>query len=126
MNTEPQSLDRQGKYAEAEKTYKNSIAILEKAYGADNPLLAEARNRLAVFYWETGNAAEALKEIKQEEAILLKMKPAYEEGIVGNFSLQGYIYESLGMPKEAQAAHAKLYTLKSKIEMEAEEEVPKE
>jgi tetratricopeptide (TPR) repeat protein len=49
----------QGQYPEAEPLYKRSLAIREKAQGADHPDVAESLNNLAELYRAQGQYAAA-------------------------------------------------------------------
>ena len=49
----------QGRYAEAEPSYKRALAISEKALGPEHPDVALRYNNLAVLYWAQGRYAEA-------------------------------------------------------------------
>ncbi|MFM7715638.1 MAG: tetratricopeptide repeat protein, partial [Microcystis sp.] len=49
----------QGKYAEAEPLYLQSLAINEKQLGAEHPAVATSLNNLASLYRDQGKYAEA-------------------------------------------------------------------
>ncbi|MDR3615526.1 MAG: tetratricopeptide repeat protein [Candidatus Obscuribacterales bacterium] len=106
--------DKLGRFAEAEKYYREAIPILEQGIGGENPRVAETCHRFGRFLWETGRPAEALKLIQKEESILQKVTPPLDSQIAGNYLMQGYIFESLAMPKEAQIAWSKYFALKIK------------
>jgi len=64
---------RAGRLADAEREYKLALAAR-----AD---LAEARNNLAVVYFETGRAAEAADEIRQAEKAGFKVHPELKRAV---------------------------------------------
>ena len=59
LNNLAQACRFQGKYLEAEKPYREAIAILEDALGAQHPDVARGLTNLAAFYHERGREAGA-------------------------------------------------------------------
>jgi tetratricopeptide (TPR) repeat protein len=106
--------DKLGKLSEAEKSYKAAIVVVEQALGSDHPRLAEICHSCAVLQWEIGKPAEALKMIQKEQGILEKIVPSCDDKILDNLLVQGYVFESLFMPKESQMAWGKYYALQAK------------
>ncbi len=62
----------QGRYAEAEPLYKRSLAILEKALGAEHPDVAQSLENYAVLLRKTGRDIEAAKLEARAKAIRAK------------------------------------------------------
>lgn len=61
--------DIQGQYAQAEPLYTRSLAILEHAFGADHPNLAQSLENIASLYRKTGREKEAAALEKRAAAI---------------------------------------------------------
>ncbi len=62
----------QGNYAEAEPLYQRSLAILEKALGAEHPNVATSLEKYAALLRKTGRDAEAEKLEARAKAIRAK------------------------------------------------------
>jgi tetratricopeptide (TPR) repeat protein len=64
---------RAGRLADAEREYKTALAA--------DPRLGEARNNLAVVYFETGRASEALREIELAEKAGFHVHPQLKQAV---------------------------------------------
>jgi tetratricopeptide (TPR) repeat protein len=74
-------LDREvGRYADAERLYKRSLAIQEKSLGSDHPDVAVTLNGLALLYEKTGRSADAKSLYKRLRSILEKTKVSIPTG----------------------------------------------
>ncbi len=62
----------QGRYAKAEPLYKRSLAILEKALGAEHPNVAASLENYAALLRKTGRGTEASKLEARAKAIRAK------------------------------------------------------
>ncbi len=60
---------QQGEYAEAERLYRRSLAIREKALGPDHPDVATSLDNLAELYQAQGKYAEAEPLLQRSLAI---------------------------------------------------------
>ena len=56
---------KQGRYVDAEPLYKQSLAILQKAFGPDHPEVSYPLNNLAKLYWTEDRYANALPFARQ-------------------------------------------------------------
>ena len=62
----------QGKYAKAEPLLKRALAISQKTFGPDHPLVATTLENNATLIRETGRPAEAAKMEARAKAIRAK------------------------------------------------------
>ena len=65
----PRRRNQQGRYAEAEPQYQQSLAILEKALGSVHPSVAQSLENYAALLRKTGRTAEADKMTARAEVI---------------------------------------------------------
>ena len=72
LNKQGNLYSDQGRYAEAESLYKRSLAIREKAFGPEHPLVATSLNNLASLYRNQGRFEEALVASRSSTDIYLK------------------------------------------------------
>jgi tetratricopeptide (TPR) repeat protein len=66
---------RQGRNGDAERLYKQSVAMFEKTLGPDHPDLVDILDNLAAFYKDQGRYADALPLVKRSAAIREKSRP---------------------------------------------------
>ncbi len=64
-----QALEKQGRYAEAERFARKALELGEKEFGPDHPYVAESLDNLALLYYDQGRYADAEPLFKRSLAI---------------------------------------------------------
>ena len=93
---------RQGRYAEAEPLYTRSLAIREKALGAEHPDFGQSLNNLAGLYVRQGRYAEAEPLQRRGLAIREKALGAEHPSVANSVSDLALLYVSQGRYAEAE------------------------
>ena len=86
----------QGNYPSAEPLYKRSLAIREKALGAEHPDVATSLNNLAELYRSQGNYPVAEPLFKRSLAILEKALGADHPNVSASLNNLALLYEAQG------------------------------
>ncbi len=102
MNNLALSLKRAGKYIEAEPLYKRSLAIKEKALGADHPEVAVTLNNLAGLYEAQGKYIEAEPLYKRSLAMKEKALGADHPSVAVTLNNFAELYRKQGKYNEAE------------------------
>ncbi|HET9572980.1 MAG TPA: alpha/beta hydrolase [Methyloceanibacter sp.] len=91
----------QARPADAEKLFKQAVAIRETALGTDNLLVADALVQLAAFYQAQGRYQEAEALLKRAVSIREKAFGPDSPEIVGSLEALAGLYEAAGRKPEA-------------------------
>jgi tetratricopeptide (TPR) repeat protein len=108
-------LDEQGRYAEAEATYRIALAEYQRARGEEDQDVLSLRNNLASTLRTQGKFAEA--EIQHREVIELKAKllgPEHPSTLLSRNNLANALYGQ-GKYAEAEAQYREVIKLKAKV-----------
>ena len=84
--------DSQGKYGDAEPLYRRSLAIREKALGADHPDAAQSLNNLAALYKAQGKYGDAEPLHRRALAILEKVLGSDHPAVANPLNNLAYLY----------------------------------
>jgi len=93
---------RQGRYAEAEALFKRSLAIWEKALGADHPHVALSLNNLAVLYRIQGQDGQAEPLCKRSLGIREKALGPVHPHVAESLENLARLYGPTNRMKEAE------------------------
>eukprot|EP00903_Cladosiphon_okamuranus_P012113 g11365.t2 len=103
-------LEKQGKYAEAQALFENSLAVCEKVLGADHPYVASSLNSLASLKKSQGKYVDAEGLYRRSRAILEKLlgpdHPTVAwnlNGLAGLLQIQGKYGEAEGLYRRSCA-----------------------
>jgi CHAT domain-containing protein/tetratricopeptide (TPR) repeat protein len=104
----------QGRYAEAERLYKRSLAIREKALGPEDPLVANSLNSLADLYRYAGRFAEAELLLKRALAMSEKALGLEHSEVATTLNILGALYRNQGRYAEAEPLYKRALAIRVK------------
>ena len=112
-----------GKYAEAEPLFKRSLAIREKALGAEHPDVIQSLNNVAGFYYNQGKYAEAEPLYKHLLAILGKFLGPEHPNVALMLENYALLLRKMNRDAEAEKMEARAKAIRAK---HAQENPPKQ
>jgi CHAT domain-containing protein/Tfp pilus assembly protein PilF len=114
LNQQAIQFYQQGRYADAEPLFKQSLAIREKALGPDHPDVALSLHNLAVLYRQKGHYADAEPLFKRSLAIREKaLGPDHPDVATSLNNLAG-LYNELGRYAEAEPLYKRSLPIREK------------
>jgi tetratricopeptide (TPR) repeat protein len=102
LNSGASYLDDRARFAEAEPLYGRSLAIWEKALGADHPDVATSLNNLASLYLNQGRLAEAEPLYERSLAIQEKALGADHPDVAASLNNLASLYRNQGRLAKAE------------------------
>jgi tetratricopeptide (TPR) repeat protein len=94
LNREVEQLYLSGRYVEATAIAKEALALAERRFGRDRPVVAKALNNLATLYFVQGRNADAEPLFKRALAILKKaLGPDHPEVAAARNYMAGLRFE---------------------------------
>ena len=105
---------RQGKYADAERLYKRTLAIYEKALGKDHTDVADTLNNLGLVYGDQGKYAEAQGVYKRALAIYEKARSANPASMANTLHNLAIVYIEQAKYAEAEGLYKHALAIKER------------
>jgi tetratricopeptide (TPR) repeat protein len=102
------------RFAEAEPLFERSLAICEKALGADHPHVATALNNLANLYWGQGRLAEAEPLYERSLAVWEKALGADHPQVASSLNNRATLYADQGRLAEAEPLYRRSLAFREK------------
>jgi tetratricopeptide (TPR) repeat protein len=106
--------DRQARYADAESLYKRSLAINEKALGADHPDVAASLTNLANLYGAQGRYADAEPLYKRSLAINEKALGPGHPNVAISLATMDLLYDRQGRYADAESLYKRALAIREK------------
>jgi CHAT domain-containing protein/tetratricopeptide (TPR) repeat protein len=114
LNQQVIKLYGQGKYREAIPIAQRSLAILEKALGADHPDVANSLNNLALLHKSQGNHLAAEPLFKRSLSILEKVLGADHPDVANSLNNLALLYKSQGNYPAAEPLYKRALAIREK------------
>lgn len=105
----------QGRYADAEQSYRRSLAMTETIHGPDHEDIAIVTNNLAELYRELGRYAEAEPLYKRSLVIREKTKGVDDLFVATALSNLALLYDLQGRDTEAEASFKRAIQIRERV-----------
>lgn len=92
---------------EGEVLLKRALAICEKWYGSDSPMICSDLDNLAMLYTKRGRFSEACRLAERSIALEIKANGPESTSLAGSYHNLGLTYWQMGMDIEAETSYQK-------------------
>ena len=115
LNQQVLDLYRQGKYAEALPIAQQALAICEKVFGAEHPIVATGINNLARLYDAQDRYAEAKPLHKRVLAIREKVLGPEHPDTAQSLNNLAFLYKAMGSYDKAEPLYRRSLSIREKV-----------
>ena len=115
LNQQVLDLYRQGKYAEALPIAQQALAICEKVFGAEHPIVATGINNLARLYDAQDRYAEAKPLHKRVLAIREKVLGPEHPDTAQSLNNLAFLYKAVGSYDKAEPLYRRSLSIREKV-----------